>query len=98
MFFRTGYLLRPGQCGQARRSPSSRCPARGGAGILLTRTIAHENILHLDHAAKEDGMKRPGILLVVLLIGVTSLAGAATTVKPALKLLGICRWNPDPAW
>ena len=43
-------------------------------------------------------MKRPGLLLVVLLVGAASMAGAATTVKPPLKLLGISRWNPDPTW
>lgn len=41
-------------------------------------------------------MKRLGLLLVVLLVGVTVLAGAQA--KPALKLLGISRWNPNPTW
>jgi ABC-type glycerol-3-phosphate transport system substrate-binding protein len=43
-------------------------------------------------------MKRLGLLLVVLLVGVAFMASAATTAKPALKLLGISRWNPNPTW
>jgi hypothetical protein len=41
-------------------------------------------------------MKRLGLLLVVLLVAVTFMAGAQA--KPALKLLAISRWNPDPTW
>ena len=41
-------------------------------------------------------MKRLGLLLVVLLVAVTFMAGAQA--KPALKLLAISRINPNPTW